>query len=269
MLGAKRRGLPHQLYGLEVDEEAHHAAQHAVSRLGGPSLFRADFLSTLRGLQVPAVDVVVGNPPYLRYQTFNARNACFPGLAAAAAGVSLSRQASSWASFLVHAAGFVTPGGRLAHVVPGQILDAHYAQEVREFLAREFERVTVVAFEERVFPVAQEQVVLVCAEGKGNGPCRIELASTRRLDNLTSRRSFNGGSRREDAVPENSGALCSLNCFLRMSDASMHVAKGRATLGDWAPLQVSTSGPSLAQTAFSCSNTSKPLTSLSPTALQQ
>ena len=49
MLGAKRRGLPHQLYGLEVDEEAHHAAQHAVSRLGGPSLFRADFLATRPG----------------------------------------------------------------------------------------------------------------------------------------------------------------------------------------------------------------------------
>lgn len=184
-LGAKDADGPGRLYGIEVDDHAYAAAAARVwSRGAAPTLVHQDFLSVRPGESVPAVDVVVGNPPYLRYQGFNAHNGCFPGLAAAAASVPLTRLASSWAPFVVHAVRFVSAGGRLAHVLPGQLLHAQYAQPVREFLCREFRRVAVIAFEERVFPSAQEEVVLVLGEGRGRGPSDLEFLSCRTLAEL-------------------------------------------------------------------------------------
>lgn len=184
-LGAKSEAIMPQLYGVELDDEAFGAAwRHRWGGSARPTLIRGDFLALRPGEELPAVDVVVGNPPYLRYQGFNARGGVFHRLAAAAASVELTRLSSSWAAFVVHATRFVAAGGRLAHVLPGQLLHAQYAGPVREFLSQQFARVVVVAFEERVFPAAQEEVVLVLAEGRGGGPAGFEFVSCQTLGDL-------------------------------------------------------------------------------------
>ena len=75
--------------------------------------------------------------------------------------------ASSWAAFVVHAASFVAPGGRLALVLPAELLTVNYAAPVRRFLMQRFTSVRLVLFEERVFPGVMEEVVLLLAEGQG------------------------------------------------------------------------------------------------------
>jgi adenine-specific DNA methylase len=110
---------------------------------------------------------VVGNPPYVRYQSFNGA-ARSKGLEAALAqGVRLTALASSWAAFAIHAASFVAPRGRLALVLPAELLTVNYAAPVRRFLMQRFSRVRVILFEERIFPGVMEEVVLLLAEGSG------------------------------------------------------------------------------------------------------
>ena len=99
----------------------------------------------------------------------------------------LTRLASSWAPFVVHATAFVAPGGRLAMVLPAEMLHAQYASEVVSFLARSYGRLQLAVFEERVFPGALEEVVLLFAEGRGEGRAEgIEVVECRTLDDLTS-----------------------------------------------------------------------------------
>jgi adenine-specific DNA-methyltransferase len=62
---------------------------------------------------------------------------------------------------------FLRPGGRLALVLPAELLSVNYAAEVRAFLMRRFGRVRLVLFTERVFPGVLEEVVLLLAEGTG------------------------------------------------------------------------------------------------------
>lgn len=117
-----------------------------------------------------AYDAVIGNPPYVRYQSFSGDSRAASRRAALRAGVKLTNLASSWAAFTVHAALFVKDGGRLGLVLPAELLSVNYAAPVREFLMRSFSRVRLVLFTERVFPGVLEEVVLVLAEGKGEGP---------------------------------------------------------------------------------------------------
>ncbi|MGH8823073.1 MAG: HsdM family class I SAM-dependent methyltransferase [Jiangellaceae bacterium] len=118
----------------------------------------------------PGWDVVVGNPPYVRYQDFSGEPRVRAREAALRAGVALSGLASSWAAFMVHAALFLRPGGRLGLVLPAELMTVNYAAEVRRFLLERFAEVRMVAFTDRVFPGVLEEVVLLLADGFDRGP---------------------------------------------------------------------------------------------------
>jgi len=167
-LGVSEPGVATRLFGVELDPEAFALAQNTLGKGNGqeaPTLLQGDFFAVAPDLLgPPAVEAVVGNPPYIRYQLFSGESRR-RGLAVAAQdGVVLPRLSSSWAPFVVHAASFVGPRGRLAMVLPAELLHVQYAGPVREFLLRTFRRVTVVAFEERIFPGALTEVVLILAE---------------------------------------------------------------------------------------------------------
>jgi adenine-specific DNA-methyltransferase len=110
-------------------------------------------------------DAVVGNPPYVRYQDFAGESRSRAKQAALKAGVALSNLASSWAAFTVHSALHLKAGGRLALVLPAELLTVNYASGVRQFLMDRFSSVGLVLFEERVFPGVLEEVVLLLADG--------------------------------------------------------------------------------------------------------
>lgn len=115
-------------------------------------------------------DVVIGNPPYIRYQDFSGAARARSRAAALRAGVGLTNLASSWAAFAIHSALFLKPGGRMGLVLPAELLSVNYAAEVRRFLLASFARVDLVLFTERVFPDAQEEVLLLLADGYLDGP---------------------------------------------------------------------------------------------------
>ena len=131
----------------------------------------------------PKFDAVVGNPPYIRYQDFSgdARRKALE--AALRQGVRLSGLASSWAAFVVHAAEFLKPEGRLALVMPAELLTVKYAANVRRYLLQRFGSIRLVMFEELVFPNVQEEVVLLLAEGQGPAP-NFEVYQARNLADL-------------------------------------------------------------------------------------
>ncbi len=185
-LGVSESDAREQIFGGELDDQAH-ANALGDPRVGASELrlVHGDFLGFSPGLELPLVDAVVGNPPYVRYQGFNAGGSQGHDLAARA-GVRLTRLSSSWAPFVVHGTSFLKPGGRMAQVLPAEILHAQYAEEVLGYLRRSFAAVTLVLFEQRVFPGALEEVVLLLAEGHGIGAADgvhvVEVADLAALD---------------------------------------------------------------------------------------
>jgi len=154
-----------QLHGVELHaDSARVAGQLLTSRGLVAEIEVADFFD--RDPE-SIFDAVVGNPPYVRYQDFAGEARARSRAAALRAGVRLTRLASSWAAFTVHAALFLKPEGRLGLVLPAELLTVNYAADVRRFLMARFARVRLVLFTERVFPGVQEEVMLLLAEGAG------------------------------------------------------------------------------------------------------
>ncbi len=172
-----------QLYGCDLDEEASAGARTLAAK--GATVVHRDFLRTAPGGRVlPRATAVVGNPPYVRYQTFQEGRERGRAIAARH-GVHLTALASSWAPLLIHAADFVSPGGRLAQVLPAELIHAQYAEQVLESICAGFGRVVVVLFDEHVFPGAQEEVVLLLAEGRACGPAPgVEIVTTGNVNDL-------------------------------------------------------------------------------------
>ncbi len=131
-----------RLLGVDVSEDA---LGESGQRVRNARLILKDFFD-IAPRSLPAFDCVVGNPPYIRYQTFNGDSTSKAHERAKEAGVQLPRLASSWAPFLVHATQFLRRGGRLAMVVPSELGHAMYAREVLKFLIERFKAVEIEMF---------------------------------------------------------------------------------------------------------------------------
>lgn len=182
-MGANPHLWSEQLYGVEIFEASAKTAESLLRTAGFDTrIARGDFFEHETA---STYDAVVGNPPFVRYQNFSGAARARSLEAALAQGVHLSGLASSWAAFVVKAAVHLVPEGRLALILPAELLSVNYALEVRRFLLRRFERVRLIMFEERIFPGVLEEVVLLLAEGSGGADC-LEVHQTRDVKSLES-----------------------------------------------------------------------------------
>jgi adenine-specific DNA-methyltransferase len=170
-----------QIVGVEIHPEALANAGAIIQAAGVPAqLYVSDFFA-FRSDRL--FDAVVGNPPYVRYQSFTGTSRTAAQEAALRHGVRIAGLSNSWAPFVVHAASFVAPHGRLALVLPAELLTVNYAAPVRRFLMARFASVRLVLFEERVFPGVMEEVLLLLAEGQGPTD-HCDLLQTKNLSTL-------------------------------------------------------------------------------------
>lgn len=148
----------------------------AASRIVAPSarVHEADFFTWAEDTS-ERFDCVAGNPPFIRYQEFNGDTRRRALRLAIRMGAHFSKLTSSWAPFIVVAAGLLKPGGRLAFVVPAEVGHATYAPELLEVLCRRFGVVHVIALRDKLFPDLSQDAWLLYAEGYGGSTDRLRL----------------------------------------------------------------------------------------------
>lgn len=162
------KGNEPEVDGVEIHAHSARVARQRVREAGGKARVRqSDFFDLA---PEPVYDAVIGNPPYIRYQSFSGEARAKSRQAALRGGVALTGLASSWAAFTVHSALFLKHGGRLGLVLPAELLSVNYAAPVRQFLFERFRQVQLVLFAQQVFPEAEADVVLLLADGYGEGP---------------------------------------------------------------------------------------------------
>jgi adenine-specific DNA-methyltransferase len=156
------------VFGVEIDTETHARIAGKLAReFGVPEqhLRQSDFFA-LDPQPADQVGVIVGNPPFIRYQRFSGSVRKQALTRAAQQGVRLTELSSSWAPFLVHSVAMLEPGGRLAMVIPTEITHAAYARPILQYLSRSFTQVTFLTFQRKLFTHLNEDTLLLLAEHK-------------------------------------------------------------------------------------------------------
>ena len=120
-------------------------------------------------------DLIVGNPPYIRYQFFNKQQQVEAGIIFKRAGLKYSKLTNAWVSFIVGSSLLLKEsGGKIGFVVPAEILQVSFALQLRKFIAHFYNKINIVSFEKLVFPNIQQEVVLLLCEKNGTDEHNIE-----------------------------------------------------------------------------------------------
>ena len=154
--------------GFEIDpEEAVKARATAASIRGADVQIHADdFLGwAVRHLmRPPAIDAVVGNPPFIRYQYLDPESQALSEQIFGYFGLPFTKHTNAWVPFVMASVALLRPGGRLAMVVPAELLHVLHAQSLRTLLTRECRQILVFDPEELWFSGVLQGAVLLLAE---------------------------------------------------------------------------------------------------------
>ncbi len=193
-LGAEPTQIAHNLTGIEiVAAEAHAATERLRLDLGQSAddiVCNSDFFGWWQDSEQPSFDVIVGNPPFIRYQSFPEPHRTRAMTIMGDQGLKPNRLTNIWVPFVVAATASLKPGGRLALVLPAEILQVTYAAQLRSYLTDHFERIDVIACNELFFDNAEQEVVLLLADGalvsaSEDNTCRVALTAADKVVDIT------------------------------------------------------------------------------------
>ena len=164
---AEHPGATDRAVGVELDPaEAAKAGRHGVP------VVTADFFAWFGSSHHGAFDAVVGNPPYVRFGSWTEPTRALAFGLMRQAGLQPSRLTNAWLPFTVAAVLALRPGGRVALVLPAELLQVGYAAQLREFLVARLATLTIVSFRRLLFGGVLQEVVLLLGE-RGDGPARV------------------------------------------------------------------------------------------------
>lgn len=189
-LGVPQNKLFGLLKGVElIKKEAEESKRRAASYgLNSTTIINSDFFNYISNANGDGhYDVVIGNPPFIRYQNFpeEHREKAFEMMEAM--GLTPNKLTNIWVPFLVLSANSLNRYGKLGMVIPAELFQVKYAAETRVFLSNFFSRITIVTFKKLVFADIQQEVVLLLCEkdvSANPGIRVVELSSLEELEKL-------------------------------------------------------------------------------------
>ena len=164
----------HKYRSIKAIELDKNEAEKANSiKLENKTVINADFHAYCN-TTTDRFDLIVGNPPYIRYQYFDKEQQQQADSIFKKANLKYSKLTNAWVSFVVGSSLLLKENGKIGFVIPAELLQVSYAQQLREFLARFYNKINIISFEKLVFPDIQQEVILLLCEKDGTDSHRIE-----------------------------------------------------------------------------------------------
>ena len=124
-------------------------------------------------------DLILGNPPYIRYQYLTEEQREIQSSILTSHGMKPNKLINAWVAFIVACVRLLSDNGKIAFVVPAEILQVAYAENLRLFLSEQLSRITLLTFEQLVFPDIEQEILVFIGEkgGETKGIKIVELAN--------------------------------------------------------------------------------------------
>ena len=126
-------------------------------------------------------DLIIGNPPYIRYQYLSETQRELQSMILTTHSMKSNKLINSWVCFLVACIHMLAEGGRIAFVIPAEILQVAYAEDLRLFLSKQLSSITLITFERLIFPEIEQEIVVFIGE-KGADEKGIRIIEMNDLD---------------------------------------------------------------------------------------
>ena len=172
------------LAAIEIEKDEMDKAARRVKNKKNIHFYNMDFFQYYQNHKdTDRYDLIVGNPPYIRYQYLDEKQRTEMAEILVSHGMKANKLINTWVGFVVACVHLLKDRGRLAFVIPAEIMQVAYAQELRLFLADQLSRITLITFEELVFPEIEQEIVVLIGE-KGGEEKGIRIIASENLEDL-------------------------------------------------------------------------------------
>ncbi len=168
---------------IEIDEDE---SLKLVSKWKGVSeiqIKNQDFFDFYERSGNSKFDLILGNPPYIRYQYLEECQRDLMSKILTSQGMKANKLVNAWVGFVVACVNLLSSQGKIALVIPAEILQVAYAEDLRLFLANQLSKITLITFEELVFPDIEQEILVFIGE-KGTEEKGIRIIELNDLNDL-------------------------------------------------------------------------------------
>lgn len=169
ILSAAKINSKVQIEAFEIDPlEAKKASSRIRSSQTAVSVHVGNYFDVIQESKFSGklFDAVLGNPPYIRYQFIDEKTQQQAADVFHKAGLKFTKHTNLWVPFVVDSLERLKPGGRLAMVVPRELLNVIHPGPLRKLLLHHCSRILVIDPRELLFEEALQGTVLLMVTKK-------------------------------------------------------------------------------------------------------
>ena len=178
-------GVDH-ITAVEIEKNVAKEIEEKFSKNNSISVLNEDFFDFYKKYAKDLkYDLILGNPPYIRYQYLTEKQREIQAKILTEHGMKSNKLINAWVCFVVACVHMLAEKGKIAFVIPAEVLQVAYAEDLRLFLSNMLSRITLITFKKLVFPEIEQEVVVFIGE-KGGEEKGIRVFELDNLDDLNS-----------------------------------------------------------------------------------
>ena len=170
----KKKQIENRLYSIEIIKSEYNKT---VNRLKDYKInlnhhLNMDFFDFYKECENKKIkfDAIIGNPPFIRYQNFPKKLRELSTELLNTQGFKTNKLTNIWVHFLILSTYLLSNKGILAMVIPSEILQVKYAENVRTHMINFFEDIKIITFKKLLFgKIQQDVVLLICKKNSKAG----------------------------------------------------------------------------------------------------
>ena len=168
---------------IEIEDDEAIKVQNRYESKKNLRVINQDFFDYYEEYSDEKFDLILGNPPYIRYQYLEEEQRALLSDILTSQGMKANKLINAWVGFMVACVNMLSEQGKIAFVIPAEILQVVYAEDLRLFLSNNLSKISIITFEELVFSDIEQEVVVFIGE-KGEEEKGIRIIELNNLDDL-------------------------------------------------------------------------------------
>lgn len=173
-----------EITAIEIESDEAEKVSNNFKEYHNVQVLNEDFLDFYQNVYGKKIyDLILGNPPYIRYQYLTEEQREIQSSILTSHGMKSNKLINAWVAFLVASVQLLSENGKIAFVIPAEILQVAYAEDLRLFLSNNLSKITLMTFEQLVFPDIEQEILVFIGE-KGGEEKGIKIIELNNLDDF-------------------------------------------------------------------------------------